>query len=339
MRSKEDIQEKLKKYYENKHQPEDVKRLMKYLVTHADDATVHDTLDQLYQQEEGKAPVVYVDDQQIWNKIRNKLPLGKGERNRHIGKIIQFGIAAAILLVISVSFIYQYYTMDHTASDNAHALISKHTDRGSKLTTYLPDGTKVRLNSKSRISYDEQFLTDDERIVYLKGEAFFDVEHMPSHPFKVVTGDITTTVLGTSFNINAYNNSKQVSVAVASGNVQVDNGVQSMQLQPNELASYQNNDSGTQSAIEKINIESNREDIFGWKDNILIINSLRFEQIIDKLENWYGVNFELQGANSIQGTFTHRYKNEPLEVVLEGLSFSAGFEYEIIKGDKVIIKY
>src|SRR5690606_7892291 len=100
--------------------------------------------------------------------------------------------------------------------------IHRETERGEKARLSLPDGTHILLNSDSRLWYNPDFGKDLERVVYLEGEAFFDVAKDTLHPFKIHSGDITTTVLGTSFNVQAFAD-EEITVSLVSGKVQIEN--------------------------------------------------------------------------------------------------------------------
>jgi len=97
---------------------------------------------------------------------------------------------------------------------------TKTVPNGQKLSLTLWDGTVVKVNSGSTISFPEEF-SDSLREVHLEGEAFFEVNRDILRPFIIKSGNVETVVLGTSFNVNAYPNQEQIKVAVAEGKVKV----------------------------------------------------------------------------------------------------------------------
>ena len=148
--------------------------------------------------------------------------------------------AAVLLLVLSLVVVYQL-----TDFNNEQAQIVKTTKKGEKLSLVLPDGTKVKLNAESSISYPQEF-SQQNRTIELRGEAFFDVVKNPNKPFIIHSGPIKTTVLGTSFNINAFED-QNAKVTVATGLVKVETqseaGVEKKMiefLEPNEQAVFVN---------------------------------------------------------------------------------------------------
>src|SRR5688572_8298430 len=84
----------------------------------------------------------------------------------------------------------------------------------------LPDGSTVLLNEGSKLEYPITF-SGDTREVFLQGEGYFDIQHNPSKPFVVKTANVTTTVLGTAFNVKAFPSEKHITVTVTRGKVKV----------------------------------------------------------------------------------------------------------------------
>lgn len=244
-------------------------------------------------------------------------------------------IAAAIVLLIGISTTLYYSGVFTTPkpqiSDN---LIIKNNPKGKKTRIKLPDGTMVKLNSGSYLEYPEHF--GKERRIKLIGEAFFDVKRDTSRPFIVESENLNVRVLGTSFNVRAFPYDDSYSVAVASGLVSVTDqrkskSNMSMQLQANEMVIYEHN-SGN---FRKKTFDSDH--YFAWKNGVLDFQKADFEEIIKRLERWYGVKFIVQNENAVVNGFSGRYENASLRHVLEGISFANNFEFSL-EGDTVIIK-
>jgi ferric-dicitrate binding protein FerR (iron transport regulator) len=207
------------------------------------------------------------------------------------------------------------------------------TPRGKRLTVDLRDGTIIYLNAESRIRYKENLASESIREVFLEGEAFFEVAKDSLRPFIVHTGNIKTVVLGTSFNVNAYKPKEEISVAVVTGKVQVstqNKKDRAVQLKPEEQATW----SRQHATIRKEKSDSNR--VAAWKEGTLNFKNEDFSDIVETLERWYGVEIEVKNMNIEKG-FSGSYKAQPLETVLEGMSFVLKFDYEN-KNGKVIIK-
>jgi len=214
--------------------------------------------------------------------------------------------------------------------------ITKQTTKGQKNKLTLPDGSQIILNAASKLRFANSFSTDKERIVYLEGEAFFDVARDTSRPFVIYTQATATRVLGTSFNINAYRDNPAVSVAVVSGEVQVKRLESKQPVQPINLVSGEKAicDVKNEVQIKKTTFSYDREIV--WKDGTLTFYKEDFETVAKKLEMWFGKKIIIQKKN-IKNDFTGTYHNKSLKVVLEGISYVLDFDY-VINEEKIIIK-
>src|SRR5690606_3723927 len=144
----------------------------------------------------------------------------------------------------------------------------------------LPDGTKVWLNASSSIKYPLHF-DEDERRVELEGEAYFEVtKHNHYKPFIVQTKQQEVLVLGTHFNVNAYENELATRTTLVEGKVKIltNNLASSVVLQPNEQSSLPKN--GTRLAVRQINPAES----IAWKDGEFIFNNTDLKTIMRQLE-------------------------------------------------------
>lgn len=238
---------------------------------------------------------------------------------------IVWKVAAVILFFISVSFGAHYLFLDRVITEELVTVeqIEKFVPFGAKQTIRLGDGTLVRLNSGSTLKYPAQF-SDGERNVELKGEAFFEVTRDESRPFTISSGDIRTQVLGTSFNVRYRTDEDHIQVALVSGMVKVrDVRGNEMLLEPSEMAVYSTSDK----VIKKKNFDEKL--VTSWKDNILIFEKASIGEVVDQLEKWYGVNIDMQLKTPIVGMYSGEYKDKSLDIVLEGIGYASGFQYEI----------
>ncbi len=230
--------------------------------------------------------------------------------------------AAAIALIVSCfAVLYNVSKIHGPEVGQAYKLIEKSTHNGQKLTTNLPDGSKVMLNTNSKMSYEFPF-NGNERIIHLEGEAFFEVTRDTLRPFRVISSGITTTALGTSFNINSKHE-KGVDVSLLTGKVSVQNlSGESVILYPGNKVVAIDND-----LVHTEQFDYNQE--LGWKDGVLIFRDVSFPEIVDKLEDWYGIKVDSRLKLKDNIHYSGNYKNETLEEVLQGISFIYHFEYTI----------
>ncbi|RYY36680.1 MAG: DUF4974 domain-containing protein [Sphingobacteriaceae bacterium] len=193
---------------------------------------------------------------------------------------------------------------------------------GKKSKIVLPDGSVVYLSGGSNIKFSKVF-TERERIVQLDGEAFFDVAHNVQRPFLVKSGDITTVVMGTSFNVNAYTTTKKVMVTVRTGKVGVMAAVNGKQqlvkyLLPDEQISI-----NTQNGIYAFN-KINAAGTTSWINNELNYYNTSLKDIAASLEYHYGVNIEFTEPELGNVKLTVNFSNAPVHEVAETLSEISG---------------
>ena len=163
--------------------------------------------------------------------------------------------------------------------------------KGGEYRIELEDGTKVWINSASRLRYPVVF-SGDTREVYLEGEAYFEVRRDSSRPFIVHAGDQRVTVLGTSFGMTCYANEVNDYTTLVSGKVKVElqQGKQAFVLKPGTQVEY-NKESGM--------VRERRVDVaefVAWKEGKYVFKQKRLEDILSTLSRWY--DFEVFYQNS-----------------------------------------
>ena len=264
---------------------------------------------------------------EVWEDVNRKLSGTNKEGfapSSSIGWAIILKIAAVlVILSASVLIANQFQTDSQPKSEDVIVgTILKEAPLGMKITTKLPDGSLVYLNSGSKISYPEEF-QGQTRKVSLEGEAFFEVKHNPKKPFLVNMGDNEVRVLGTSFNIRSYAIDSAVYVSVASGRVSysIPSGDEVI-LEPDRMATY------IPSKGSLTTDEVNELQAFGWKSKELYFNDLTLDKVVTELERWYGVEIIYDGLAS-KGTYSEKFSNPTIKEVLQSLSFVYRFEFTI----------
>lgn len=248
-------------------------------------------------------------------------------------------VAAVILPFVIASVLFTFYrTETQIEISNASELIVKKIPKGQKLTVFLSDGSKVILNSESKISYLKPF-ESHQRMIELEGEAFFEVAPDKDKPFIVKSEKLITKVLGTSFNIRAYPSDKCVNVAVRTGKVSIEtsngknvNEGNFILLHPLEMVTYNKVKNSTRVS----GFDPQKE--FDWSKGILHFDDVTMKEFVSTLERWYDVEISVKRdhpiANGIVGTFS----NQTLKEILMGTSETSEFEYEFLDNGKILIK-
>ncbi len=271
--------------------------------------------------------------------------VGRKKRNftaiKHLASAL-VGAAAMFALM----FVWQWNTDDtkddapsvtamNVASDTGMASI--HTAKGETITLTLADGTEVKLNSNSRLTYPHGF-AGAERKVELVGEAFFRVKHDKTRPFVVDAGGLLTTDLGTAFNISAYVD-KDCRVTLVEGSVSVTSKKKRSKvytLTPGQQFSLREAErkETAQIEIEEVNVEETT----AWVDGIYYYRDQTLEYILNDLAKQYHARIEFRNADAkrIRLDFSANRNGNLAEVadLLNGL----GFAKVSVEGDLIVVE-
>jgi ferric-dicitrate binding protein FerR (iron transport regulator) len=200
-----------------------------------------------------------------------------------------------------------------------------------KTTVTLGDGSTVCLAPGSSLRYPVVF-GPAQRTVYLQGQAYFQVSKNPHQPFVVVSGQVYTEVLGTSFTVSAFANQEKISVALIEGKVRVhDSTGQQQLLQPG--TAWQYNKRTRQSGVQPIGSSDN---VTAWMSRQLIFNNISLSEAAVQLQAVYGVQLVFANRQAASNRIWGKFKNEPLEKVLETIRL-AGIQYSMKGHDTVYI--
>lgn len=189
----------------------------------------------------------------------------------------------------------------------------------SKLT--LSDGTALHVNSGTKVVYPNRF-TGNIREIYVNGEVFLDVATDPDRPFIVKTNDVEVRVLGTKFNVLAYEEDHETQVVLASGAVRITSGKNrsKTELTPSQMYQYKNG----QASVTKVEVEKH----ISWIHGILYAEDERLDVLMTKLSRYYGDEI-MYDENIVNQRCSGKVdlKSE-LGEVLNGLTFSFPIEIE-----------
>jgi ferric-dicitrate binding protein FerR (iron transport regulator) len=238
-------------------------------------------------------------------------------------------IAASILIPLFLIGL-SYYYFDHKATLPTGEMIVK-VDIGQKACMQLPDGTQIWLNSASSLTYDEKYNQKD-RIVYLQGEAYFEVGKDKEKPFIVKTDAVSVEALGTSFNVKAYPDDDKVTATLIEGSVRVSSLFQSDLLKPNEKLSFSKS---KQQFSKTVLLDAERN--ASWKNNRLAFEQENLEEIAKVLERMYNVHIQFSSEKSKHIRFSGTIANNNLENVLQLIALVSPVRYSIEKDSVIVI--
>lgn len=311
-------------------------RYIKGMVSHTERNYVEKFYDKLQESEEGWKELGEEKRTKLRLEIYDALQKKKSpvfERETKRGNAFIWRVASMVIISLGLAFMYKNIQNEKPEV----TYLTKSTGAGQKFTITLQDGTLVKLNSNSSITYPKQF-TENERLISLTGEAYFDVTHDEDRPFTVASHEIQTTVLGTSFNVRAYDPSS-VSVALVKGKVMVkanddstDFNASAVYLTAGEGAFYDKSSGDIK--IGKFNYKA----LAAWKDGLIYFENASHEVVFDKLENWYGVQFNFENIPYKNWKYSGEFKDMSLELVLNAIEYSYGFTYQI-QDNQVKVKF
>lgn len=224
------------------------------------------------------------------------------------------------------------------------------TRKGTRTKIKLPDGSDVWLNAGSKLNYDKSF-DGNLREVYLTGEAYFDVVRNEEKPFIIHTSRINVRVLGTQFNVKAYEEDKTTETSLIKGSVEVflkNDPSKKYLLKPNQKLVLSNeslrvkekpagdvvNNQLTfnpRAEITELNyLSDTKTDVeSSWTRNILSFEDELFSEVAKKMERWYDVTIQFKNKRWEREYMSGSFEQESLEQAMKALKYTTGFNFKI----------
>ena len=275
-------------------------------------------------------------DQQVheaFHEMQSKLSLGHSLENQFSQaehrkiRILKSSLQVAALLVIGL---IAGYLADNQSENKQYQQVQYTTieaGRGERSTVTLPDGSKVWLNSASTLRFaDSDF--HNNRQVHLAGEAYFKVKERQQATFTVKTKDYDIQVTGTEFNVMNYEDMNQSEATLVEGSITIKTRNRSVQLTPNQKATYQNN----RLRVQKENVYPS----ISWKEGVFYFDQTPLYQLVKRIERRYDVTIHLNSASLKNVKYSGVFKNqETIWEVLEVIKMTTPIEYHKRK-DQII---
>lgn len=201
---------------------------------------------------------------------------------------------------------------------------------GGRFQVKLPDGTNVTLNSGSSLTYPVSFVGNEDRIVTLEGEGYFEVAHDNKHPFLVHSGAQTVQVLGTHFNIQAYLNEQHIKTTLISGSVKVYGTSEKRQqmLRPGEQSVFKNDQI-------KVSI-GDIDQATGWISDDFVFAGDDLYSVMRAIARWYDVQIDYQGPKRNITFYSTISRRKKLSQILNALTLNNGIHFKI-EGRRVTV--
>jgi transmembrane sensor len=252
---------------------------------------------------------------------------------RHI-KVWQ--VAASIALVAGLGFLaYQYRSVFKNDQAQTKYVVNQ-TPKGAIHKVVLSDGSIVWLNAGSVLKYPKTFEGKVRKVELVDGQVFFDIKHMDGHPFVVKTSNLNITVLGTSFDVKAYKNEQITKVSVLTGkvgiSVQGQGNKPAIMLLPSQQVVLNNvTDNVVKGTTKAAAIES-------WRSNVLVFEDEDLNLVFKALERKYNAKINVEDKELLDQHISIKLNAQPLTNILEVLSFTKHFKYEMPNDSTVVIK-
>lgn len=157
------------------------------------------------------------------------------------------------------------------------------TPRARQYNLELSDGTKVWLNASSSLTFPTSFASNERKVI-LTGEAYFEVAKDKKRPFRVSVNEMQVNVLGTHFNINAYDDEATINTTLLEGSVLLSEKSQKVLLKPGQQAQKQKK--GTIVVNNKVNIDK----VMGWKNGVFYFENADLQTVLREISRWYDVD-------------------------------------------------
>lgn len=233
-------------------------------------------------------------------------------RRRNIRRFIAYAAAVLIPVVVFIGLFMRINSQVDLLADDGYDEV--YVPNGERMQVLFQDGSKVHLNSGSRIRYPKKFGLS-ERKVYLEGEAWFEVAKNKNRPFIVDLACMDVKVLGTTFDVKAYPEEEAIFVALETGAIELQSkSFRSYQLQPGEKAVY-NKVSGRCEVIRSHDVKS----YSAWRRNVLVFKSAPLADVMKTLSRTYNISFEVKDSAALRYTYTITTDSTNLPMVLKEL--------------------
>ncbi len=258
--------------------------------------------------------------------------------------LLRFASTAAVLLLLVSG--YLFFAKGTNGTDAAAATLpgssskleEKQNNAGMRSSIVLSDGSKIWLNADSRLDYPKIF-EGKTREVYLSGEAFFEVTKNPSHPFIIHLDNGTVKVLGTSFNIKAYKDSRTIETSVATGRVAFIPAKKNERVKKDTTFLTRDVKAIYTIATGQIStLATKSDDDKAWTNGKLIFRALTFGQIAIELERAFGKKVVFTDKDVKNYRLTGSFENNSPDEILYYLSLSKPFTYKLSDEDIIISK-
>ncbi len=308
---------------------EELEELMNWLEKDPANRRLFDKENELWHDSSIRTKYDYFKTDKAWADMSNVLGIaGKRHRNTKI-----FNRSHFKMILVAASFIFlltagasTFWFIKNKPSEMPVTITQIQTDAGEKARVFLSDSTLVTINSGSTLEYNSEYNIDD-RVVRLKGEAYFDVRTNPEKPFIVDVGGMRIYAVGTKFNVFSYENEDRLETTLEEGKIHIymNNEQQNIDIRAGQQMVYFPK---TNKAVVR---DVSTETYTSWKENKLRFIDVPFEEVLRQISRRYNVVFEVRGRDLLALRYTATFIDESINDVMEMLGEVSPIKYKIIK--------
>ena len=315
----------LRRYFENRCTPDEERFVEEAL--QRDDAAIPGLLENYWAQSAHGAPLADADRKAMFRDIQGRIAVDEVPQktiSRPWFGGAAFRIAASVTILIG-ALVAGYFFVRGSRPAQYYTI----TSQADRQQITMPDSSVIWLASYSRLTYSSKYNKEDRR-VRLVGEAYFEVRRDTQRPFIVATSTLSTRVLGTHFNVKAEQTEDNIAVTLLEGKVSVarEDSVQGTSeelalLDPDQQLIY-NRQTGN---VTRLQVAA--YDYAAWKDGVLNLKNMTFQDALKRLEKWYGVTIVVADPAIYRCMIHASFKNESLPNVLKTIGMTVGFTYAV----------
>lgn len=323
MKTEKHISENIIRYFLNREKNEEDPVLTAWLDESESNRNMFCQYEKIWNESVHYMETTAFDADTAWEKL-NRIHQQKEKSRRRLRSIYYTlsGAAASVLALLLLSFMGLFVKNDTTR-------IHAGTDYGNRSEIVLPDGSKVNLNSGTSIQYTYNTKKKVREVVF-QGEGFFDVSKSKD-PFVIkMTNDVEIKVLGTSFNLRAYQDDAEIQASLVEGSIEMKHDTNVIHLEAGEMAVY-DKENGQLKPVDGFLPHS-----YGWLDNKLYMDNMSLADVCKYIERWYDVQISLEQKLGDDTHYNGVLREENVVDVMNALSRLSKIEYQV-KGKHIRI--
>jgi len=319
--------ELLLRYFQGQCNPEETEAVRDFITSETDPALVEASMQEVFelQKNEQLISLSEQDYAHAWQQFQQKSGRQPAPAKR-LAPMRWLRYAAAAVLIVAISIaswqLNSRKKMLQPATGLSAASVQRiQAPKGARKQITLTDGSTVYLFPGSQLSIPGHF-NEKDRLLQLKGRAFFEITQNPQKPFRVQTGQLTTSVLGTSFEINGALGA-QIAITVLTGMVGThDSKNELTRLTSNQQLIYKA--AGGTYTVHPADAAG----LCNWINGELVFDNTPLPEVCQALEQWYGATIQLDKERWQAKKISVKFKDQPLSTVLQVLSQTSGFRYK-----------